>query len=511
MLASLISGSTILQPALAPESEAANRHWHGYLQHNVVASETLHGMQDFIRQFRSYAPRLFASKCIDGRVHGSDAKGYPPTTVMFSRTDGNRVELTPENAYFWNRLNSVVLAARRQTPDCPALFIALGHYARLGSGCAAHGGDTGAALAEVAQQANRIRTRYRPEDLYVVHGMTNTDDSAERLVFSDGRELDTASIIDTLDTAKFPLHAPADVFQPGFLDRPLDDPATHRCVGGRTPRDLLAGPLFHDLQPRIALEVYLLREVTQVVRNGLRNNVVFAPRIFEEIRRTLDSVRDLPEPLKAPLLYQTLWNIASTLNERQTLPQLSPAAHRLRLEHAEVKVAYGEGFEIERRNRLVLAKPGRGDDQKALEVARKVLLHNREHAPQPHPPLVHVTHEIAGEINDWEAFNRDVLSVLQTRIDNVRTIFGDDCRILATYSRSQEKCFYPVRVEDVFGARGTAHDDPRLSFPIDVTRGLSDDSFDREHLALREQVYRQMMALATEQAAQLSGKSSTLL
>ncbi len=511
MLAALIAGKSLRTRPLDAESEAANRHWHGYLEHNVVASETLHSMHDFIRQFRSYAPRLFASKCIDGRVHGSDAKGYPPTTVMFSRTDGNRVELTPENAYFWNRLNSVVLAARRHTPDSPALFIALGHHAHLGSGCAAHGGDTQAALAEVQRQAERIRLRYRPEDLYVVHGMTNTDDSAERLIFSDGRELDPVALIDTLDTAKFPLRAPADVFQAGFLDRPLDDPPTYRCVAGRTPRELLAGPLFHDLQPRIALEVYLLREVTQVVRNGTRNNVVFAPRIFDEIRRTLDSVRDLPDSLKAPLLYQTLWNIASTLNERQSLPLLSPQARRLRLEHSEVKVAYGEGFEIERRNRLVLAKPGRGDDQKALQVARNVLLHNREYAPQPHPPLVHVTHEIAGETNDWEAFNRDVLSVLQTRIDNVRTVFGDDCRILSTYSRAQEKCFYPIRVEDVSGSRGSANDDPRLSFPVDVTRGLTDDSFDREHLSLREQVYRQMMALASEQTPPPPGTTESLV
>lgn len=501
MLAALISGTSAHARPLVAESEAANLHWQGYLQHNVVASETLHSMQDFIRQFRSYAPRLFASKCIDGRVHGSDAKGYPPTTVTFSRTDGNRVELTPENAYFWNRLNSVVLAARRQTTDCPALFIALGHYACLGSGCAAHGGKTSAALAEVAQQADQIRKRYRPEDLYVVHGMTNTDDSAERLIFADGRELDTAGLITTLDTPRFPLRSAADVFQQEFLQRPLDDPPTHRFVGGRSPGELLEGPLFHDLQPRIALEVYLLREVTQVVRNGTRNNVVFAPRVFDEIRRTLDCVQDLPESLKAPLLYQTLWNIVSTLHEREYLPHLSPEERRLRLEHGEVKVAYGEGFEIERRNRLVLAKPGRGDDQKALQVARKVLLNNREYAPQPHPPLVHVTHEIAGEINDWEAFNRDVLSVLQTRIDNVRTVFGDDCRILSTYSRSQEKCFYPVRIENEDRSRGRADDDPRLSYPVDVTRGLSDDSFDREHLSLREEVYRQMMALASEPGA----------
>jgi hypothetical protein len=501
MLASLIAGTSSGQRRLDSESEAANRHWRAYLQRNVTASETLNSMKDFIHQFRSYAPRLFASKCIDGRVHGSDAKGYPPTTCTFSRTDGNRVELTPENAYFWNRLNSVILAARRQTPDSPALFIALGHYASLGSGCAAHGGNTEAALAEVAEQARKIRNRYSPRDLYVVHGMTNTDDSSERIIFADKRELDTATLINTLNTPRYPLRTAADVFQPDFLNRPVDDPPTHRCIGSRTPAELLTGPLFHDLRARIALEAYLLREVTLVVRNGTRNNVVFAPRIFEEIRGTLDCVDDLPDVLKAPLMYQTLWNIASTLHERELLPRLSPEERRLRLEHAEVKVAYGEGFEVERRNRLVLAKPGRGDDQKALQVARTVLLKNREHFPQPHPPLVHVNHEIAGEINDWDAFNRDVLAPLQTRIDNVRTVFGDDCRILVTYSRAQEKCFYPVRTNPDDRPGGRIDDDPRLSYPADVTRGLTDDSFDRERLALREQVYRQMMVLEAERAA----------
>lgn len=496
MLAALIAGTTAAQRrVLSAADEAANRHWQEYLRRNVVNGETLRCMQDFIRQFQSYAPRLFVSKCIDGRVHGSDAKGYPPTTVTFSRTDGNRVELTPENGYFWNRLNSVVLSARRRTPDCPALFIALGHCAKIGSGCAAHGGNDEAALAAVAEQAEQIRSRYAARDLYVLHGMTNTDDAAEQLIFADGRTLDTARLIAKLDTARHPLRSASDVFQKDFLRRPLDDLPTDRRVGGQTAGELLAGPAFHELQPRIALEVYLLREVTHVIRNETRNNVVFTPHVFDEIRETLACVRDLPQTLVAPLVYQTLWNIASTLHQRERLPHLTPEERQQQLEHSEVKVAYGEGFEIERRNRLVLAKPGRGDDQKALQVARKVLLSNREHAPQPHPPLVHVNHEIAGETTNWDAFNRDVLSVIQTRIDNVRSVFGEDCEILATYSRSNEKCFYPIWIEE----DERPDQKSALIYPVHVTRGLSDENFDREHLALREQVYRQMMALETEQ------------
>lgn len=488
MLTRLILG----EPSPRDDAEAA---WREYLQRNVVASETLRSMREAIHAFQRYAPRLFASKCIDGRVHGSDGKGYPPTSVVFSRTDGNRVELTPENMYFWNRVNSVVLAARRQTPDTPALFIALAHGAKLGGGCAAHNEDEEAAVAAVAEQATALRTRYRPNDLYVVHGFTNTDDGAERIVFPDGRSLDTESIIDTLDTPSHPLRSPESVFQDRFLSRVLDDPPTDRSVGGRAPAELMAGPMFHELRARIAMEGYFLREITQIVRNQTRNNVVFAPRVFDEVRRTIDAVRGLPEPLHAPLLYQTLWNIASTLHERRLLPTLGDTERHRRLDHAEERVGYGEGFEMEHRNRLVLAKPGRGDDRKALEVARRVLHNNRTLRPQSHPPLVHVNLELAGDWESWGAFNHDVLAPLLTRVDNVRAVFGDDCRILVSYSRHREKCFYPVKFDGNGRGEGA---DPRLSFPIDVTRGLAESDFERERIALREQVYRQAMALEAE-------------
>jgi hypothetical protein len=480
------------------DSRAADHALRNYLLENVVLSETLRSMRHGIQVFHSYAPRMFVSKCIDGRVHGSDAKGYPPTTVTFSRTDGNRVALTPENMHFWNRLNSVVLSARRNTPDSPALFIALGHYAHIGRGCAAHHEDDAAALAAVAEQAARLQAKYKRRDLYVVYGMTNTDDGAERLVFSDGHELDTANIIETLDTPRMPLKSAADVFQDSFLDRLVDDAPTDHSLGGRKPRQIVHGPearMFHDLQSKIAMETYLLQDVSRVIHNGTRNNVVFQQRIFSEIKDRLTAVQNLPERLLAPLVYQTLWNTAHTLHIRERLASLTDAARRRELEHAEEKVGYGEGFEIARRNRLVLAKPGRGDDQLALQVARKVLLANRERDRQPHPPLVHVNVELAGDVDSWEAFNRDVLAPLLTRVDNVHEVFGDDCRVLVTYSRSSEKCFYPVRINSDMDPQVHFEDDPRECFPADVTRGLTNQNFHRQQLALREQVYKHMMLL----------------
>jgi hypothetical protein len=150
---------------------------------------------------------------------------------------------------------------------------------------------------------------------------------------------------------------------------------------------------------------------------------------------------------------------------------------------------------LERRNRVVLAKPGRGDDQLALQVARKVLLNNRKLYPQPHPPLVHVNVELAGDVDSWEAFNRDVLAPLMTRVENVHSVFGEDCRILTTYSRTSEKCFYPVRINPDIGPHVLEDNDYRQCYPVDVTRGLSDQNFRRQQLALREQVYKHMMLL----------------
>jgi hypothetical protein len=498
-LAKLIAGAAH-RPAGPRDSNslAAEHHFHQYLADNVVVSETLRSMRHGIQVFLSYAPRMLVSKCIDGRVHGSVGKGYPPTTVTFSRTDGNRVALTRENMHFWNRVNAVVLSARHHTPGCPALFIALGHHAKLGHGCAAHQGNDAEALATVREQAVTMQAKYNPRDLYVVYGMTNTDDGAERLVFLDGHEVDSAAIIALLDTPRMPLKAAADLFQASFLDRLVDDRPTDHSLGGRTPRQIVHGAdarMFHDVQTMIAMQTYLLQDVSQVVNNESRNNVVFEPRVFDEVRRTLEAVHDLPPRLLAPLLYQTLWNIAYTLHERERLMKLEGVTRRHELEHAENKVGYGEGFELERRNRLVLAKPGRGDDQLALQVARNVLLNNRKLDPQPHPPLVHVNVELAGDVDSWEAFNRDVLAPLLTRIENVHTVFGDDCRVLTTYSRTSEKCFYPVRINPDVGPLSHPEEDHRQCYPADVTRGLPDQNFHRQQLALREQVYKHMMLL----------------
>lgn len=496
-LVRLIAGDELPKgAALGPESQAANAHIRDYLKGNVEASQTLLSMSDPIRAFSSNAPRIFVSKCIDGRVHGSNGKGYPPTTVTFSRTEGNNVALTPENTHFWNRLHAVILDAQRHTPGCPALFIALGHHSHMGHGCAAHNEDDAAALQAVVQQASMLRKKYTPTQLYVIAGMTNTDDGAERMLFEGGQEIDTAAIIERFDTKTMPLKRATDIFQDTFLDHVIDDMQTYRCIGSTPLRAIIDGPkapMFSDLQTMIAMETYLLRDISMVIRNESRTNVIFQPRLFEYVQSLLETVKNLPEALKAPLMYQVLWNIAYTLHQRERLQSLPQSESAMEVEHAENKVAYGDGFEIEKRNVLVLAKPGRGDDQIALTVARKVLLNNRKNYHQPFPPIVHVNVEVAGELGSWEAFNRNVLAPLMTRLDNVHSVFGDDCRVLTTYSRSDEKCFYPVRINQDVHVTGI--EDARESYPFDITRGLNIGTFTRQELAVREHLYKQMMVV----------------
>lgn len=486
-------------PLLAELPEAsllANQAFASYLRSNAGASLLLHRLHSRIRYFLEASPRLFVSKCIDGRVHTSDEKGYPPTTVTYVRTEGTNVDLSPNNSRFWDRLHSVILDAVHHTPGCPAMFYALGHQGVLGTGCAAHNQDDVQALATVQRQAQRIRELYRPHQLFVLHGMTNTDDHSLRFIFPDNHELDTAKIIQRLDTAHMPLAQPTDVFQSDFLDQPLDDREANILLDGRSPRAIMTGlaaPMFHDFQAMIAMESYLVNEMRRIVLNRSRNNVVFDARLLALVLDLLNSVSGLPVELMAPLAYQTLWNVAYTLHERRRLSALDDELQRvLVLQHAENMVAYGEGFEIQQRNSLVLVKPGRGNDREALEVARSVILqHRHRRGQQGHPPLVHINVEVSASLENWQAFNINVLAKLLTMTTTVHQVFATDCRVLTTYSYRDLKRFFPVRIQPDATAPEA---DPRECFPTDLARAFNHHNFSRNELRLREDAYSRSFA-----------------
>ena len=68
---------TPFQAKLPESSLLANQAFTSYLRRNARASLLLHRLHSRIRYFLEASPRLFVSKCIDGRVHTSDEKGYP--------------------------------------------------------------------------------------------------------------------------------------------------------------------------------------------------------------------------------------------------------------------------------------------------------------------------------------------------------------------------------------------------------------------------------------------------
>ena len=69
-----------------------------------------------------------------------------------------------------------------------------------------------------------------------------------------------------------PLKVAADIFQPTFLDRLVDDRPTDRSLGGRQPRQIVHGPeapLFHDVQAMIALAVTCFNFLGDGLRDAL--------------------------------------------------------------------------------------------------------------------------------------------------------------------------------------------------------------------------------------------------
>ncbi len=480
----------------APKTSASNSAFLTYLRENVKSADTLRSMKTIIQEFSTRAPRVFASKCIDGRVHGSKGKGYPIGTITFNRTEGNNIDTSLSNTAFWNRLNGVVLDARYNTPGVPAIFFALGHCSGHGHGCAAHGGDDGKALEAVTKQAMAVRERYTPEDIIVIHGMTNTDDMSERLIFCDGSVLDTEEIIAALEKAGTKIFHPSDVFQPQFLSKPLDDIATDRYVGHKTPAELFEGvgaPVYRDLQTALAMEAYLLREISRIDASDGKTNDIVHPKILQAVTDTLKSIEKFPTRLRAPLLYQSIWNIAYTLYQRRRLETMDHEEQELHLDHAETLVCYGDGFEALPRNKAVLVKTGRGNDIDALTVARNVLLNNRKKRPQAHPPLVHINTEVVGKIDTWDTFNDQVLSKIATMTQAIHEVFQTDVCLLTTYSYKGEKKFYPISTQPNDASTGDAL--PRMEFPLNVARDLKANTLSRSELAVREGTYSQMMRM----------------
>jgi hypothetical protein len=339
-----------------------------------------------------------------------------------------------------------------------------------------------------------VRAQYSADQVYALHGITNTDDMSERLIFPDGTSLDTADIIAKVSALHIPCSKPSDVFAESFLASSLPDVALRRYTGERSVGELMAGngaPIYRELGTAIAMESFLLREISASAESG--KNAIVHPVIFEGVLSTLRNVKGLPPRLVGPLLYQTIWNIAYALYQRNWVKTMNEEGKEEHLEHAETLVCYGEGFELLSRNLSVLAKTGRGDDRDALRVAHKVLENNRKKHPQNHPPIVHINVEVTDSFEHWSSFNAQALARLAAMTREVFDIFGPNVRILTTYSRPDEKRFYPVQT---YPETPTRPRDPRLTFPVDISAGLKDNVTFVDELQRREREYSDELLLA---------------
>jgi hypothetical protein len=451
-----------------------------YLSENISDADTLERMRQVISEFAARAPKMVVMKCIDGRVHGSNAKGYPPTTIRFGRTDGNKVSLDKSNFWYWNRIDRAVKDAHFNTPGTPAVFIAFMHHSTRGFGCASHNNNSAEALKSVEAQVTEVRKTYQESELYVMGGDTNTDIMAETLIFPENVRIETEDVIRYCN-----LKNPRDVFHEFFLRNKINDVATSRNVGNQTPDQLLQGvdpEIFSNFQTRLNMENYLLREITTTLnkdRGDLKR--IIRPDILDYLFVTLDTVR-MPETLLGPFLYQIIWNITYALHQITLNSTLSPEALERRLDHAEELVCYGDGFEMLPRNKTVLVKTGRGDDVDALTVAKKVLENNRQRYKQDHSLLVHINIEVNGEMMSWDDFNDNVGSRILTMRRNVDYVFGMDGAILTSYSYRDQKRFYPVII---------SKNDPRLVFCADVISEInSSQKFSNISLKAQEMLYK---------------------
>ncbi len=466
--------------------KAAHEFFNEYLFKNLSDSDTLERMHNVIAEFSARAPKMIVMKCIDGRVHGSSAKGYPPTTVLFGRTDGNKVSLSKSNFWYWNRIDRVVKNAHFNTPQTPAVFIAFMHHSKCGYGCASHNSSDAEAFKSIDLQIKEVRNTYSEEELFVMGGDTDTDTMAETLIFMDGTRIDSSNIIEYCN-----LKTSRDVFHEAFVLKKIDDIACARNVGHVTPDDLLGGenPLFFsNLEICLNMQNYLMREITARARKDrgdLRR--IIRPDVIDYILVTLDKT-SIPANLIGPIVYQVVWNIAYSLYHTNRLASMNADDRARIVEHAEELVCYGDGFEILPRNKSVLVKTGRGNDIEALQVAKNVLEKNRLRYHQDHKLLVHINIEVNGQMVDWDDFNDVVGSRILTMRRNVDTVFGKDFALLTSYSYRKEKRFYPIKI---------SRNDSSLAYHADVISSIN-SSLKFSNMALKAQETLYKMSFSKE-------------
>lgn len=417
-----------------------------YLVRNAREVRILDEMQEVIDLLNYFLPYMVICKCIDGRVHGTRSKGLPrrSSKVTLLRTEGSNIDISDSNFDFWDTVTLAVIQAKANTPGEPALFIPLAHTSLLDHGCAAHSGNDQEALKAVQIQSEAVRKRFG-EQMYAVHGMTNSDDLSHTYFFPDEQIVDISELIERLE-----MKEPQDIFHPNFLNNPLQSNELRQYTGEMPIKELLKGPrpkFYDDSRTSIPLEAYIIRQIREAMSTG--HNETIQPDAFEMIRERLKNIGNLPTSLHPFFLYMIAWNMGYTLYKRQRLSTMNEEERKAYLGHSEKLMAYGEGFQTVTRNEVILVKPGRGSDAKALETGKKVYDGVRQKYPQPFSSVVHINHEVEDEDDEGISIGQlaSAKAKLAARAELVKSVYGDDrVRILTTYSKRGDKLFYPVEI-----------------------------------------------------------------
>ncbi len=420
------------------------------LRKNREAAKIFQEMLPEIKQFAEAAGvKVIVCKCMDGRVQTNNHKGLPPTFAVNLRNQGNIIDIDRTNKDYWDSVQEVALAAR--DADLPLLIISSAHRGVLGSGCAAHkkeyhetsaDGDR-TALDSACEQAQRLRFEIRNDQNFpafttVIPAMTNTDTGGIQLfgtretLFFDG------------DAMIESYAHPSDVFAETFKTPPISEEWAQSSIKGKSVRSLVDGPhapYFTDMRVKISLETYLMKNIR--ASGGLEGIA------SKELTAINEQLTHIPENIRPFLTYVMLTNMMYAThyrNENEQLRQknknnITPAL-RARVSHAEKKLGYGTGFDLQEPNSVILVKPGGGNDATSLGIGRNVLLQNLQEIDTYHslPPIAHINIQVEEPIcNKHQLLNilarmRTKLKILERVFEDYEASTGRYVRVVTTYS-----------------------------------------------------------------------------
>ena len=454
--------------------EASNAHeltdlWLG---NNVEVASAIEPERPAIERFDGIAPPTFFIDCMDERAHNRRRNGYPFGVGEILRTDGARVNnMGPSNKSFWRRFYRVKTEAMHRGNQ--AFVLPFGHFAKIGSGCAAHAESYDEALSCVSDHARRVQEAGKGL-VVAIPGMLNTDDKSLQFHSASGT-VDTGGLVDD-----FKLQHGSQVFQEGFLRQPITDPLTSPSVDGKSPEELFGGDdplIFTNVRYTIAMQEYLLRRIADALhRGGNGLSEIFQEDVIHAILSKITVLKNVDRSVQASLLHQIFWNLPYVIYQRKCLSRMSEENRTVTCSHGAIGVGFGDGFRTVGNNTLLLVKEGQEDDRVPLKISKKVLTHVRERHMPAFPPFAHVNWMVEGGIDRWEAF-RESLASIRTLLEIAFEVYGDEMCALTSYSYRDEHVFYPVKVVD----------DSRLAFATDIRGDMR--HFNPHELHAREKEY----------------------